>query len=192
MSKNRTILKQHRSVFLHLFSSAWHITGAEPTSCPLIGSLQFMYVAQSCYGQQYICVGNIWTDCIDLEMMWYEDVSVRSIGNWPATLPWGGSRGWPLAGIAQTASWAGKSGGSTCSCAPHCPGNRWDNAERCSNTLLMCNRFPSTEAGGEGSPGMCLTDCRPQRKHKRDFFCLFLWYWWQLARTSHVNPVKNA
>lgn len=67
-------------------------------------------------------------------MMWYEDVSVRGISNWPAALPWGGSRGWPLAGIAQTASWAGKSGGSTCSCAPHYPGNQWDDA----NALLMC------------------------------------------------------
>lgn len=63
---------------------------------------------------------------------------MKSISNWPAALPSGGSRGWPLAGIAQTASWAGRSGGSTCSCAPHCPGNQWDDAERCSNALLMC------------------------------------------------------
>lgn len=55
-----------------------------------------------------------------------------------------------------------------------------------------CQRVSEYEAGRAGSSGMRLTDCRPQRKHKRDFFCLFLWYWRLLARTSHVNPAKNA
>lgn len=52
-------------------------------------------------------------------------------------------------------------------------------------------KYQITEAGRDGSPHKCLTDCRPQRKHKRDFFSLFLWYWRLLALTSHVKSVRD-
>lgn len=53
---------------------------------------------------------------------------------WPATPWWGDNRHWLLAGTVQIASGAGTSRGCTCSCAPHCPGNRcgepWRGAGR--------------------------------------------------------------
>lgn len=58
--------------------------------------------------------------------------------NWPATQPWGESRGWPHAGIVQTASWAGKSGGSTCSCAPNCPGNQQEHRAALKRHIQCC------------------------------------------------------
>lgn len=119
---------------------------------------------------------------------------------WPATPPWGESRGWPLAGTVQTVSWAGKSGGSTCSCAPNCPGDRQEEEHReghkrhIQHINLFLNAWAYQQVlGVKGRKHMNdrLTAYRPQRKHRKDFFCLHLWYWRLLALTSHERPVRH-
>lgn len=37
-----------------------------------------------------------------------------------------------------------------------------------------------------------LTACFPHWKHRKDFFCLCLWYWRLLARTFHVRPAGHG
>lgn len=67
---------------------------------------------------------------------------------WPATRPSGESRYWPLGGTAQRASWAGKSEGSTCGCAPNCPGNRKEDEhrERLKRNMKQTNPFHKSRA----------------------------------------------
>lgn len=44
------------------------------------------------------------------------------------------------------------------------------------NTEDQRDKYQITEAGRDRRPRTCLTDCRPQRKLKKDFFCWSLWY----------------